>query len=190
MSVNWYTNFDLTDGRGTLSPPPNQKPLPATELNPARCGESTKALEVKATGLELWGLVGYNFSSGMPFDASGWDGLSFWVRSGPGAVGRTLFASVAEKYTDQGGAGSFPGGTPYCLFDDLDVKKTCDRFGVGIGLDTEWRFFAIRFDEMRQRGFGVPAPSSEPDRQILGLNFGFESGDWDFFLDDVSFFKK
>ncbi|MBN2195081.1 MAG: hypothetical protein JW751_19850 [Polyangiaceae bacterium] len=56
-------------------------------------------------------------------------------------------------------------------------------------LTDDWRFVAIRFDEMRQRGYGVPAPYLDV-AMLQGLNFGLERGNWDFWVDDVAFFRE
>ena len=69
------------------------------------------------------------------------------------------------------------------------LRTQCDRFGVGLGLGTDWRFFKIPFDKMRQRAYGRPSPNPVPDDRILGLEFGLSGRDWDFWVDEIAFYR-
>jgi hypothetical protein len=183
-ATNWWV---MNDGLGgsTMDPPRNTSSPPSQELDFLRCEDSERALRVTAGGLVSWGAFGFTFHPD-PFDASDYQGLSFWARRGD-APQRTLFVSVGEKYTDQL---NLPAEEAFCVFDsDIDREK-CDPFGAGIGLEREWRFYRIQFDSMKQRAFGKPSPNPDPDRDIAGIKFSFESGDWDIWVDDVAFFRK
>jgi hypothetical protein len=176
--------------------PEGDNPQP-TPIETPRCGESVFALRLRAIGLKIWGAgLGANLNNackagGTPgCNASGWDGLSFWARRNPewtddaGVAhrsGRTLFAAVADKYTHANGM--------HCVWDHVRDEEKCDRFGLGVPLDTEWRFYALRFDEMKQRGFGKPSVQDHLDSVIFDINFGVEAGDWDVWIDDVALFR-
>ena len=167
---------------------PGREPA-ATELEEGRCGTSRYALRVVSENLKIYGgALGLNFWMD-PHDVREWDGLSFWARTEEGK-GQSLFVGVSEKYTDENnGKILFDDGEPFCLEVTDDDSEKCDRFGVGVGLGTEWRFFTIPFSEMKQRGYGMVAPELDVTA-ILGLNMGFETGDWDFWIDDVAFYRE
>jgi hypothetical protein len=139
------------------------------------------------------------------------EGLSFWARlancesdppglypacDDPIPLGASLFASVTDPYSTQEGC---VGDDCYCVFDlpepepgeaPLDpAEAQCDAFGSGVGLGKEWRFFALRFDEMRQRGFGRAAPTPFPDADLRGVSISIEIGTWDLWLDDIALFR-
>jgi hypothetical protein len=88
----------------------------------------------------------------------------------------------------------------YCEYTPFDVDGNgtddptltqCDSFGKGIGLGQEWRFFKVPFDLMRQRAYGRASQQAVADRRILGLEFRIENGpNWDFWLDDVAFYRE
>jgi hypothetical protein len=183
----------------------------AVEIPDGRlCGDgtasgSTRALHIQGQRLAGWGGgLEVKFADNPPyFDASTWDGLSFWVRRGPGtespfwdgytpeSLGRTLFVGVADWHTD-GKTTSDPvtGATVpvYCdAMTTVDAEK-CDRFGAGIGLGEEWRFFAIPFASMHQQGFGMPAECLYT-ADIRGVKFDWGPGDWDIWIDDVAFYR-
>jgi hypothetical protein len=138
------------------------------------------------------GGVGTNFFP-TPMDVSAWDGISFWGRRGdvPGReLGKTLFFAVSDKYTDAyNGRVLFEDRQPFCHETTEDMSFRCDRFGVGVGLETDWRHYMIPFDRMRQRGYGRIAPELDLTA-IIGLNIAFETGDWEFWLDDVAFYRE
>lgn len=183
---DWWVSIDGTPG-AELEPPLRKSPT-ATEIDGGRCGESRYALRLQARGLHIYGgAFGINFFLG-PEDGSVWEGLSFWARRGSDS-GRSLFVALSDKYTDESsGAPLWEDGEPYCSDQTDVVEEKCDRFGAGVGLDTEWRHFRLPFADMRQRGFGKTAPELDT-QNLLGLSFGFEVGDWDIWLDDVAFYR-
>lgn len=86
----------------------------------------------------------------------------------------------------------------YCNYDAADVDddgtpdpllSQCDRFGAGVGISTEWRFFKVPFSRMRQRAYGRPSRLDAPDTKILGLEFGLDGENWDFWIDDLAFYR-
>lgn len=149
------------------------------------------------------------------FDASSWTGISMWVRKGSAESASSIFASVADRFTLPSGGALFPederdlllapehcppdAGECYCNFDAVNVDTStpdpdpllsqCDRFGTGIGIATEWRFFKVPFERMRQRAYGRPSALSQPDVAIIGVEFGLDGEDWDFWIDDIAFYR-
>jgi hypothetical protein len=191
MASRFDADNDRTPG-STQDPAPDDSVRP-TELPEPRCPDdpepSTLALRIRATGLRDWGgVVGKRFDPDN-FDGNGadaddveddWHGLSFWARRGAGSPGRTMFAAISEYHTHE--------KCPFCDPDGEPVSEACDRFGVGVGLQTDWRFYAIPFASMRQQGYGKPAECLDQD-DIIGFGFYFGSGDWDIWIDDIRFYR-
>ena len=184
----FWVSSDKTESEMEPADGTNSPSVPA--LDEERCGESRFALRIYARGLSKYGgAFGMSYDYNTPFDASEWDGISLWVRRGP-ASGTSLFVGVNEQHTDeQGSAAVSPTAEPFCLNDAPAERNKCDRFGAGVALDEEWRFVAIRFDQMAQRGYGVVAPYLDV-AAIQGLNCGFEVGDWEFWVDDLAYFRE
>ena len=97
---------------------------------------------------------------------------------------------MSDKQTDEvNGREMFEDGKPRCLEATDDKAQKCDRFGAEIELGAEWRFFEIPFAGMKQRGFGRKV--TKPDvKGILGVSIGFGTGSWDFWIDDVAFYRE
>jgi hypothetical protein len=196
---NWYASNDKAAGSWMI--PKDQassykaSPIPDdgdAATPPGRCGESQQAIWVQATGLGNFGAIGINFFPD-PVDASGYDGISFWARrdetvtppeaAPQGNTGRTANVMVIDQFTTQEGQDSF------CKFEAASDSEKCDPFGAGIGLGTEWRFFAIRFDAMRQRGFGKPSPRLDT-QALIGVKLEIGPGNWSLWFDDFAFFRE
>jgi hypothetical protein len=161
---------------------------------PKACVTGTHGLHVRAQGLYDWGgkLV-RKYSDDKPlayFDASGFDGISFWARTYSEKVGLTLFVSFDDKYTREDAYKTVVDGVSksYCFDSKVDSEK-CDRFGVGIGLETSWRYYKIPFSAFQQRGYGVKSDHLHTE-ELLGFGMGYDIGDWDFWVDRVAFYKE
>jgi hypothetical protein len=189
--------------------------LNGTEVMGGRCNESSYALHITATNIAMcydsngrlgWGgglditfgrsntsdaggaAGGDGGETGEPaptpgvngFDASPWDGISFWVRKG-GAGKSSFIITVSDPGTT----------TPVCseVETDADAEK-CDAFGVAVTLTEEWTFVPAVFRSMRQKGFGKPSPIGHLDSgNIKKIQFLMSAGDWDFWIDDIGFFR-
>jgi hypothetical protein len=171
----------------TQTPPAMAKPFPAEEIPGGRCG-STMAAHVE---LHRWihreGTLGRQFSATKPVDASDYDGVSFWLRVVPGSR-NTFRISVPDRFTDEK---SEVDGVPVCQF--INPKEltdnSCDKFGRYFLATTDWQFFTIPFDEMRQAGFGKQAPYFDI-ANLLGLALEYKQGQWDYWIDDIGFYRK
>ncbi len=186
-----------------MVPLPGRESPDANELTDPRCDESAYALRIKAEGLVIYGgAFGTSFLVQEPLgrDASDYEGLSLWVKhGGSDAPGASMFVAINDRNTDSSARVSIQASeaqqgieteeiVPDC--DDLSLVESekCDRFGAGVPLPDEWTFIKIPFDKMKQRGFGIPVPAPDVGA-IAGLNFSFEAGDWDFYIDDVAFYR-
>ena len=185
IATQWWVSTDET---GEINHMAGREPS-AEALPDGRCGISRYALHIEAEGLKTYGgALGFNYYLD-PHDITEWDGISLWARRGDNS-GKSLFVALSDKYTDEvNGKLLFEDGKPYCLETTDDDRLKCDRFGIGIGLDTEWRLFKVPFSVLKQRGYGVIAPELDISG-ILGLSIGFESGDWNFWIDDVAFYRE
>lgn len=133
------------------------------------------------------------------FDMSEWDGLAFWVKKGanPNAESAVILLVVDEFAAGQTqredpetgefvecGAGA-PVAEPA---PGIDSEK-CDPFSMAVTLTPEWTFVKVRFEDLRQKGFGKRAPHGLDLSGIIRLQFLITAGDWDFWLDDISLFR-
>ncbi len=201
VAQRWWTSDDGSPD-STFTPRPGKESPDANELAKPRCGESQYALRIQASGLVVYGAAfGQSFLVEYPTgrDVSEWEGLSFWVKRNGDARGRSLFVAVNDRNTDSSARVSLRAAelqegietvetVPDCDDNSLIESEKCDRFGAGVPLPDQWTFISIPFDRMKQRGFGIPAPKVDVEA-LAGLNFSFEVGDWDFYLDDVAFYR-
>lgn len=179
IATDFYTNADGTEG-STVNPPVGSSSPAAQDIEGGRCGTSSRAFRMTGEGLRIWGMVfGWNFRDGAR-DLSEWEGVSFWARRGSEDSGRSLFFSVFDPMTESSGG--------FCDSDSEILEEKCDAYGTGVGLDEEWRFFAIPFSALRQRGFGVATEELLTD-EILGFNWAADKGKWDVWLDDVALYR-
>jgi len=190
----------------------------AQRLPEARCESSRYAFHLlgsdvatcvnPATGRQGWGAtlaitlnatqnnVGLALS---PYDASDFDGFSFWVRLGEGESGSGVLASAKDRYTglppDSLKADAYCEVKEQIVVDGEPINTPdslkCDGFGLAALAEAEWRFVKIPFASMRQKGFGAPSPLGTLEvSQMSAFEFGFGAGDWDVWLDDIAFYKE
>ena len=176
-----------------------------------RCGAPTNAMHFLASNLSMcvgtngrkgWGL-GWEVDFGTnqlkaPIDASAWDGFSFWVKKGTGPGEGAIIVAAVDRFSVGGYQETDPdtGESVFCVSSDpaqqplpeADSAK-CDPFVVGVSLTRDWTFVAVRFADMRQKGFGMRAPNGLETFALARLQFLASAGNWDFWLDDIAFFK-
>jgi hypothetical protein len=172
------------------------KPLPAELIPGERCG-SRYALHIQTDKLIDWG-ANLGTSLVPPFDATPlnetgeavakWEGISFWARRAPYSKG-TVRLEIADNYTDEKYIGG--DGEPICNPDYTEdsLFEGCDRFGGYAQFGYDWDFFTLRFDELRQAGWGRQAPYMDLDA-LRSVTFLFPSGIWDIWIDDVAFYRR
>ena len=185
----WWVDHDDSAG-ARMTPAAGERSPAAQEVRKGRCGVSRFALHVEASGLAIsGGAVGYNFVTG-PVGARSRDGISFWARRGSGTSGHTLLVGLTDMHTDQAnGRKVREDGEPFCLDQTEEDAAKCDPFAAGVGVEDGWRFYAIPFEQMRQRGYGREAPFFDLSA-LLGVRFSFSTGDWDIWIDDVAFYEE
>jgi len=186
-----------------------QSPWVGLEVPGGRCGEPTHAYHLEATNMGVcfsmttgrrgWGsnflieFTGSTNPEGVEVDASAWDGVAFWARLGEGPSNSTINFVVGDAETSGADYETpSPSGWPACVTADhpSDAVK-CDPFGVVVTLTKDWAFYAIPFADLKQKGYGQPAPRGAIDpSRIWRFQITTSTGDWDFFVDDISFYRN
>ena len=198
------------DGTDCLAPNPSLG-MSATAIpqNEGHCGPpSAYAFHMVARGQLRWGpqaLIQYNqgvyvTSTGASLDVSDWDGLAFWIKKGPKPSGssisedlwktmsQSVFVAVIDPKTN--GLVKDANGIPTCNAAAIGPDQgKCDQFGFAVSFTEEWEYKVLPFAELKQRGYGVHE-SSVDFQNIVQLKFGFDIGDWDVWLDDISLWRK
>jgi hypothetical protein len=213
------SDSDVMAAGGTLLAPKSAgDPFIAYALPESRCEQSNYAFHLlgqdiatcvsDVTGRQGWGatlaitLNANSLDTGLarePYDASEWDGFAFWVRRGDQPSNGGVLASAKDRYT--GRPPESLEEDAYCETKDSIVVDgesirtpdsfKCDGFGLAALADTDWRFVRVPFANLQQKGFGVPSPLGEFEATTMSaLEFGFGAGDWDVWVDDVTFYRE
>jgi hypothetical protein len=180
-------------------------PSPVNHKEPGRCG-SKYAFHVIAGPFSKWGgQLGHTFGTPIcatseadcpvdsaPIPGGPYDGIAFWARVVPGS-GSSMRIQVGESHTDVKYPETGDAGPP-CV-DNVGIENPnnttdgCDSFGSFVTLNSDWQFFALPFEEMRQAGWGKRAPFFDI-QHISNITFFYAQGVWDIWLDDISFYKR
>src|SRR5262249_21894466 len=127
------------------------------------------------------------------FDATEWDGVSFWARLGPGQSGITALATVGDPNTTDVAGNMVPLNDPICgnppcmtgrgtraptCLANAQPPCLCDPFGQAVQLFDYWEFYKIPFSVMRQKGYGRPEPAIDL-KHVISFKLSFGKGDWD-----------
>jgi hypothetical protein len=121
------------------------------------------------------------------FDASCWAGVSFWAKkSGPGG-GSSLTVTVSDFFTVDFDDPKIVS----CQTDEGVPDSTkCDPAGRVVTLTEDWAFYALPWDSLNQKGFGLPSLLGRVDSgNLKGVTLLIAPGDWDIWIDDVAFFR-
>lgn len=171
----------------TQTPHAMAKPFPAEEILGGRCGSSYAAHIELHRWIHREGTLGRQFPPTDPVDASEYDGVSFWMRIVPGSRS-TFRISVPDRFTDEKYEVD---GEPACRFINPKelTDESCDKFGRYFLATSDWQFFTIPFDEMRQNGFGKQAPYFDISN-LMGLALEYKQGQWDYWIDDIGFYRR
>lgn len=170
----WYV---YNDGTGGVQTPEGS--IERSTENPHR---GQYAGRTHGEGFTDWGAamalaiqtIGTNGGGNCPYDASAYDGITFWARGED-----RIFVHITTMNTapvDQGGR---------CA-----VTAECwDDFGAHISLTDEWTRYTLAWDELAQSGWGLPT-EFDP-REILLLHWQDEdASSFDIWIDDVSFWSE
>lgn len=189
MTGNWY---DYDDGTSTHSP----AWADAGGWLPEAGGLTSDgyALHAVGSGFTTWGsgqgaTPAWNESEQIQclYDASAFDGISFWIRgsivddagtAGESDRGALKFGVNEPDIVPVEQGGNCTGLTGQCW----------DWYKTRITPTECWHRYSIRFDELAQDGWGAIDSELEMD-QMLNFNFEISQGQsYDFWLDEVMFF--
>lgn len=122
------------------------------------------------SGESVYAGIGFSLTDPRgPYDASRYDGISFWAK-GPGHVRLEL----PDAYT-----------TP----EGRKCKDCYNDFGVELALAPGWQRYSVKFAWLAQRqGWGDPRPELDPSQLFaIEWQFGTKGRDFDVMIDDVRF---
>jgi endoglucanase len=173
----WYTFLDKV-GSSIEPKPEAQGGKFAMTKGGHQSQSATNAKGKVGTGEIVYAGVGFNFlDPKSPYDASKYEGVSFWAKRGPGSTGKVRL-KVPDDKTDPDGK----------------VCSACfNDFGKDLSLTEEWTKFTIPWAEMRQlSGWGAPHPPRINEKKIFGMQWQINQpgAAFDIWIDDVEFFCK
>jgi endoglucanase len=174
----WYTFLDKV-GSSITPKPEGQGGKFAMAQGGANKSQSAVNVKGKvATGEIVYAGVGVNFlDPKSPYDASKFEGVSFWAKRGAGSTGKVRL-KVPDTNTDPDGK----------------VCSACfNDFGKDLSLTEEWTKYTIPFSEMRQLGgWGAPRPPRIEPQKLYGLQWQVNQpgATYDVWIDDIEFFCK
>jgi hypothetical protein len=117
----------------------------------------------------LTGALDANPPKVLPYDASAFVGIAFWVSGGPSPWRVSLFDYDATNPCRPNPSG------------------TCDEpFGFDITVQVPWHRTQILFADLRQRSAGPNAPVFDPSH-LFGMKVQVKNASASLFIDDVAF---
>jgi hypothetical protein len=144
---------------------------------------STKALHITGGVLDpQWPT--YGVPLGICYDASAFDGISFWIKGDASGKNDTVKFSVSTPpTTEKNAGGSCPDGDKGCY----------NHFSALITLSSSWTKYSFKWSQLAQADWGAlgvngMAPAGyQIQKQILGVNFSPNENKkaYDFWVDDV-----
>jgi hypothetical protein len=201
-----------------VTDPPEVGAAPKSKAAPdgARCGTSQGVLRFTAKNVGQCygadGRLGWGASLDLSFvepgnpnnvpltlDASGADGVGFWVKRASPTQDATAMLTVVDVASNAVGMSSVPHCGCFAQADRTFICSTnpgpgfpdevkCDPFGAAFTITDDWSFIALRFSKLTQKGFGYPLTSLDT-KAIVRLQFLVNHGSTDFYVDDIALFR-
>ena len=170
-SGHWYAN---NDGTGTQSPTSDPGGSSFMLDAPGSPDSPRYAMHTVGSGFTSWGAFvssDLNLQPGLlcPYDATSFSGIRFNFK-GSGAV-RVEFGMGATTPVPYGGR---------C------EAERCSDYGFDIPASDAWTEVRVPFDSVRLPDWALPVPWDASD--LVRLSFWVEMGDFDFWIDDVTFY--
>jgi hypothetical protein len=147
-------------------------------MSPGGANGSQYALHMSGQlggGSVVFAAMGMNLADPKgPYDASKYQGISFYAKKGPGSTGKVII-KMSDKNTDPDGG----------------VCAACSNdFGMRLSLSEEWQRYIVPFKALRQEsGWGNPRPRSVDPEAVFAVQFQVrEKGKpFDVWVDDLAF---
>lgn len=167
--------YTYSDPEGTMIDPPGGGQF---KMTPGGANGSQYALRMNgqlASASLVFAAMGMNFVDPKgPYDASKYQGISFFAKKGPGSTSKVR-VKVSDKNTDPDGG----------------VCGACSNdFGMKLSLSEEWQRFIVPFSALRQEsGWGNPRPRSVDPEAVFAVQFQVnEKGKpFDVWVDELAF---
>jgi hypothetical protein len=197
----WFLFANADDKTGKTTPAAGDN-ISAEEITcPAggRCGASSFAQHVSGGGFTSYGpSLSQDFiykdgmtmmPVGMPMDASKFTGVMFWARKGETAgAAATLRLIVNDVTTHELGGVCDPAAKP--TSGGAEGDACWDGWMTERAMPSTWTLVKVPFTVLKQGGFGKKGEAIKPD-QLYGLTFQMPNmAAFDFWIDDVSFYKE
>jgi hypothetical protein len=188
----WYSYIDPT-ATCTVMPPPNGTAT-AAPIPGGRC-MSMFAMHFTGMGCTTWGAgVGTDLAASaaagdagaatttamkVPYDVSGFTGVSFWSRADTGTSMLFKMPMTDETAVADGGK---------CTESTATSTDCSDDYGSNIALTSKWVKHTVMFSKMAQAGWGKVFPWTPAD--VTSIQFQVpKAPSFDVWIDDVSFVK-
>lgn len=196
----WFLFANPDDKAGSTMPAAGDNISAAEIMCPTsgRCGSSF-AQHVSGSGFTSYGpSLSQDFLYkdgmtmkvvGMPIDASAYAGVMFWARKGDSAgAAPTLRLIVNDVTTHELGGVCDPAAAPGS---GGAMSEACwDGWMTERALPSTWTLVKVPFTVMKQGGFGMKGEGIQTDK-LYGLTFQMPNmAAFDFWIDDVSFYKE
>jgi len=202
-----FANPDDVSGMTTPSVGSNTGSTAIQCPSSGRCGTSHMGLHVTGSGFNTYGPVlthdyaysdGNGGTSGTVEDVSAYAGILLWARRGETANANATLRVILNDVTSSPGgqvcdaaakAGqnvpAADGGT------EVTTSDACwDGWMSETSVPTAWTLVKIPFSALKQGGWGKVGAKFMPD-QLYGLTFQMPShASFDFWIDDVAFYKN
>ena len=192
------------DARVFTSPRWAQSTIEAQEIEGGQCGQEGYGLHIITENVGMcygsdgrlgWGAT-FDITFAQPLDATQWDGISLWVKNSPEGEKPAIIIQFVDPNTS--GAQDPKTLEPTCDASDpalgqqpVPDSEKCDSFGTAVTLTKEWSFVPVRFDSLRQKGYGKVSPLGRlKTDEIVRMQIYMNYGNADFWVDDIALFRS
>jgi endoglucanase len=174
----WYTFMDKVGSSITPKPEGQGGKFAMTQGGANRSQYAVNVKGKVGSGEIVYAGVGVNFVDPKgPYDASKFEGISFWAKRGPGSTGKVRL-KVPDASTDPDGK----------------ICSACfNDFGKDLSLTEEWTKYTVAFADMRQLGgWGAPRPAHIDPHKVYGVQWQVNQpgATFDVSFDDLEFICK
>jgi hypothetical protein len=197
----WYLFANPDDAGGSTMPAAGANIMAEEIMCPlgGRCGASSFAQHVSGKGFTSYGpslSSDFVYKDGMTQelvgeakDASMFTGIAFWARKGDTAgAAPTLRLIVNDATSHELGGVCNPASAPGAGGEPSDA--CWDGWMTERALPSTWTLIKVPFTALKQGGFGQAGEAIQP-AQLYGLTFQMPNmATFDFWIDDVVFYKE